>query len=287
MSDQPRFAVRSFTASALLALALIYGCQNGADSTGNSNTNWLRECREDSECGRGLACLCRTCTIACAAESGCGALGATATCSTGGAAAATCALGAAPTAGLCLASCAAGGTCSNGQQCVDGACVAGATDTPDAAASGGATSTGGAGGSNATGGSSVGGRGETGGASVGGTGGAIQDAGSDATRPFADGGPNPTSCVGSCAPGYVCVELQGIGGALRLANDAGMCPPPLITVPESLPDACWNPPSFQCVRSPADCASVADCACMQALCPASNTCTEASATHVRCLARYP
>ena len=60
------------TLSLVLGLALL-GCGQPQERTG-TNTNWLRACVDNSECG-GLACSCGHCTATCTADSDCATVG--------------------------------------------------------------------------------------------------------------------------------------------------------------------------------------------------------------------
>jgi hypothetical protein len=118
----------------LLAL-LALGCgdpERPAPSVG-TNSNWLRACASDDQCGGDLpACECGACTVTCNADDDCGEL-----------AEARCALGVDPAAwaecesrdpaisgGICLPRCEPG-SCGAEQACVAGACVL--APLPDAA----------------------------------------------------------------------------------------------------------------------------------------------------------
>jgi hypothetical protein len=106
------------------------GEPNAPSPSVGSNSNWLRGCNTDSECGDQLACHCGFCTRECSADAACNKLSD-----------ARCALSAepaavssctdetpAPVAGICLPRCDAG-SCEDGHACVEGACVA--TKLPD------------------------------------------------------------------------------------------------------------------------------------------------------------
>ncbi len=97
-----------------------------------SNTNWLRACESDGECGGALGCFCNTCTLACATDADCDALG-PGRCAPPADPAASSACGGGapvPTTGVCLPRCEPG-TCSSEQACVEGACVPAALPAND------------------------------------------------------------------------------------------------------------------------------------------------------------
>jgi len=101
----------------VLALAAA-GCGEAQGRAG-TNTNWLRLCTEDADCGAALACACGRCTVACAPDGACADHGGT--CATVAAAALQCRDGdAAP---LCLGACSAAADCAAEQLCFQGACV--------------------------------------------------------------------------------------------------------------------------------------------------------------------
>jgi len=58
-------------ALALLLGALLLGCSPKAKEDGDSQTNWLEACREDTKCGPGTKCICGVCTTACTAATTC------------------------------------------------------------------------------------------------------------------------------------------------------------------------------------------------------------------------
>lgn len=86
-----------------------------------SQTNWLRLCQIEAQCG-GLECLCGTCTHACSDDEGCADLeGASCVRSAAAGAIAQCGGREPPSAGLCLPRCKSD-ECRNGTACVAGAC---------------------------------------------------------------------------------------------------------------------------------------------------------------------
>jgi glucuronoarabinoxylan endo-1,4-beta-xylanase len=116
--------VKRWTERALLTLVgcLALGCQPDEGPRTGSQTNWLRACVRDAECGSSLACGCGVCTRACDTQSSCDSLsGAVCVGSNDPGAIGVC-NGQAPAAnGLCLPPCEAG-QCPNGQTCVAGVC---------------------------------------------------------------------------------------------------------------------------------------------------------------------
>jgi hypothetical protein len=89
-----------------------------------SNSNWLRACTTDDDCGDLPACRCGTCTADCDADRACSSFDA-ARCafSDDPAVWATCQSSEAPLAvGICLPRCEPG-ECADGQLCVERACV--------------------------------------------------------------------------------------------------------------------------------------------------------------------
>jgi hypothetical protein len=97
-----------------------------------SNSNWLRLCKSDAECGEQLACRCGFCTRECSADAACNMLSdARCVLSDDPAAVSSCTdKTPAPVAGICLPRCDPG-SCNDGHACVEGACVA--TKLPDGA----------------------------------------------------------------------------------------------------------------------------------------------------------
>jgi uncharacterized protein YkwD len=111
-------------AAAIAAALLATACESGQTDTGSgSNTNWLRGCNEDTDCGDSLGCRCGSCTLDCSEDDECQALGA-ARCvpvEDGAAWAACQSREPALSSGMCLPSCAPG-DCAEGA-CVNDACV--------------------------------------------------------------------------------------------------------------------------------------------------------------------
>lgn len=66
---------------ALLAAAVCVACKgSGPSAVGDTNTNWLRLCDEDRECGELFSCMCGRCTIECTEDLDCDARGSGAVC---------------------------------------------------------------------------------------------------------------------------------------------------------------------------------------------------------------
>jgi len=120
---------RSWQSSLCLGFAwLLLACQDpnrpAPTPSVGSNSNWLRACTTDAECGDLPACRCGTCTADCDADRACDSFSA-ARCafSDDPAVWATCQSSDAPiTAGICLPRCEPG-ECAEGQACVERACV--------------------------------------------------------------------------------------------------------------------------------------------------------------------
>lgn len=108
---------------ALCAAWLAASCSDpaGPPSAG-SNSNWLRGCASDVECGDALACLCNVCTRLCDSSAECAELpGGVCAASNDGSLRSQCGAEA-PEAGVCLEQCTAG-SCGAGRACVAGACI--------------------------------------------------------------------------------------------------------------------------------------------------------------------
>jgi hypothetical protein len=110
----------------LLLSALLAGCepaQKPAPSVG-SNSNWLRACDIQKDCGKIPECTCGVCTAECSSDADCKDL-TNARCALDAdpAARATCeSAGGGAMQGICLPRCEPG-DCGQGQACVGGACV--------------------------------------------------------------------------------------------------------------------------------------------------------------------
>ena len=121
--------LRSGVGLLLLLGLLLFGCSPKSES-GDSQTNWLRSCQADAQCG-GLNCLCGVCTRSCSNASACdGTLEASCVSASEVGAIAQCSGSSPPTPGLCLPRCNVT-ACANGQMCVAGVC----TPQPQPAAS--------------------------------------------------------------------------------------------------------------------------------------------------------
>jgi len=92
--------------------------------TTDSQTNWLRSCQQNNDCGDEFACVCGICTATCSDDSGCAQISKGATCiaSTDEAAIAQCGGSPAPQPGMCMPRCEATG-CPSTQMCVAGVCT--------------------------------------------------------------------------------------------------------------------------------------------------------------------
>lgn len=102
----------------LLLLAGAVACGPHA----GSQTNWLRACDSDSECGD-LQCICGACTVPCAAETACSdQSGAACVSASDVGATALCGGHLPPTSGLCLQRCESEDDCPQGSACVAGVC---------------------------------------------------------------------------------------------------------------------------------------------------------------------
>ncbi len=108
---------------ALVALAALGGCSPNNDyQTGDSQTNWLRQCHSDDQCGD-LQCLCGVCTRACTGADSCGDMpGAECVSASEAGATAQCSGSQPPVAGLCMRLCDTG-SCASDQMCVAGVCT--------------------------------------------------------------------------------------------------------------------------------------------------------------------
>jgi hypothetical protein len=243
----------------LAVLAAAIGCSS-SDSAGSpdvnpdSETNWLRVCDMDADCGRGLSCICNTCTRTCNSDA-CTAVSLKAECVTPAPTALSAACPGAPRAPLCTRSCSRDADCTAlgaALRCVGGACLASdASSSPLDAGAGGRTlggggaSGGGANGSGGTAGTRVtgsgGGAGVTGVAGsagvaggvgvTGGAGGESIDAGTDA-----GGGPFALANIDTpCGGGPTGRQLLAF---IHLPYD-GTYTPPSVRAPEYP----WNGPT--------------------------------------------
>jgi len=111
-----RRSVTSLFYSSLFAMLALFACTPRSETSG-TNTNWLRRCESDAECGAQGSCLCGRCTIACdssdACESGL-------VCTEALASVVQCRGEATPT---CQPACGSDLDCETDRRCVGGSCV--------------------------------------------------------------------------------------------------------------------------------------------------------------------
>ncbi|HYQ29664.1 MAG TPA: hypothetical protein VER04_20690, partial [Polyangiaceae bacterium] len=110
-------------ATLLLAAGLLLGCSPRAKEDGDSQTNWLEACQDDTQCAKGTKCLCGVCTRACSLPSTCtnAQQGSCVPASEPGAIA-QCGGNPPPAPGLCLIRCESANDCASSQACVAGVC---------------------------------------------------------------------------------------------------------------------------------------------------------------------
>jgi len=110
--------------SALLAIGCALGCEPRANpQTIDSQTNWLRSCSADSQCGD-AKCLCGVCTSPCMDDSMCSERrGAECVTAKEDGAIAQCRGARPPAAGLCMPRCDDENPCASKQMCVAGVCT--------------------------------------------------------------------------------------------------------------------------------------------------------------------
>jgi len=120
-------------------LVLFAACGKSSSGGGDSETNWMKQCQTQSDCGPGTSCFCGMCSKACAATSDCSGLGARANCASPGDVPG-CAASAQP-AGVCVASCSSSLDCSAGFECSTSGCTP-LTGTGGAPGAGGTPETG-------------------------------------------------------------------------------------------------------------------------------------------------
>jgi hypothetical protein len=102
--------------------ALLIGCSPTAKEDGDSQTNWLEACREDTKCANGSKCLCGVCTLSCSDTKSCNDGQGSCVRANETGAIAQCGGRAPPAAGLCLPRCEEASQCAKSQACVGGVC---------------------------------------------------------------------------------------------------------------------------------------------------------------------
>jgi hypothetical protein len=116
----------------IAALCLFAGlstvaCSKAIKPLPDKNTNWLRACDSDAECGSELACLCGACTKACTSTRQCGAAAEAAVCIEASDASLVAVCGRElEVAGVCSATCDRDSDCAaqaKGLKCQSGLCV--------------------------------------------------------------------------------------------------------------------------------------------------------------------
>ena len=111
-------------AGCLTLLGALSGCEPRAPGPqGDSHTNWLKTCGNDSECGSALRCVCGVCTAVCGSDAACSAApGSVCLPAQHAGLIAACAGQPPPVLGMCLPTCSADVGCADGDACVAGAC---------------------------------------------------------------------------------------------------------------------------------------------------------------------
>lgn len=109
---------------AAMVVALVAGCYPGGGAETGGQTNWLRACRADAECGSELSCVCGACTRACkTGDSSCSDLPDASCVSADEAGSiALCGGRTPPVTGICMARCGTA-SCERGTTCTAGVCV--------------------------------------------------------------------------------------------------------------------------------------------------------------------
>lgn len=109
--------------SLLVAVSLLaVTCDPEGEPRAGSQTNWLRACDRDAQCGSEMMCDCGVCTRPCDAQTACDGLsGASCVPASDTGAIGLCGGQAPASAGLCLPRC-ADQVCSPGQTCISGVC---------------------------------------------------------------------------------------------------------------------------------------------------------------------
>jgi O-glycosyl hydrolase len=118
----PRALLRFLSVSATSACVLLAGCEpNSVPQTTDSQTNWLKSCSLDADCGA-YSCVCNVCTLPCNTDDACAeAPGSECVGADDPGAVAVCGGSSAPGSGMCLPRCDA--SCGTGQMCVAGVCT--------------------------------------------------------------------------------------------------------------------------------------------------------------------
>jgi hypothetical protein len=123
--------LRLMIALGLVALTFTFACSKAIKPLPDKNTNWLRKCDADADCGSELACLCGACTKTCGSSSQCEPASSDAICvrSSDPGVEAVCGTQL-PAAAICAATCDRDRDCdaqAKGLRCQSGLCVPRAT----------------------------------------------------------------------------------------------------------------------------------------------------------------
>ena len=112
-----------------LLCATSFGCMPNDEPQTGSQTNWLRACVTNADCGS-QSCQCGVCTHSCSGDSSCSDLPGSSCVAVDDPAAVALCDGSTPTAGaLCLARCGTASVCEGQQSCVAGACTVSLTSS--------------------------------------------------------------------------------------------------------------------------------------------------------------
>jgi hypothetical protein len=120
--------------AAFLLVALSSGCANSRGPAGDKNTNWLKQCESDTDCGNEISCLCGICSESCESKSDCANKSRSASCVSVKVEplASLCASAKSKPAGsVCLLPCLTKEDCSSVSSemvCVEGSCISGRGD---------------------------------------------------------------------------------------------------------------------------------------------------------------
>src|SRR5262249_45143669 len=121
-------ALEATLAAGLVGIATAIGCSSQAADP-DSETHWLHVCDVDSDCGRGLSCVCNPCPGSCGPDD-CSGLGASAACVTPTTSAVSAACESVPSSAICTRSCSADVDCTATEpalRCIGGACLVGSS----------------------------------------------------------------------------------------------------------------------------------------------------------------
>jgi hypothetical protein len=94
------------------------------------------------------------------------------------------------------------------------------------------------------------------------------------------------TCTPACASNFICVASGSEGGAIIVANDAGVCPSGTHLAGGAL-KTCEHDLSYGCMKIPAGCGGTVTCTCAATLCTTPAICMGPMDGVLSCIEEVP